>query len=345
MARRNRRMAASKEFRDKIEEKKGTEWYDAASEVGHLHDPHVSKSGVERYSGAEIRAELRAGRGDRTVDEMVKYYEDKYRSGDINLNGNAMDFLRDKHGAVLERMKKEDPKEPKDPKPEGPNNEDPTENTEDPIDKAPGKGPGMPDPIENWLPAGGWGDNKGGGGYGIGSGGSGGGGGGNNVASEGGANATGAGSTATGVYQGDVTNDIEFGDNAILNDVVFGNQSIVKNYGSGMSGGGSNGYGSAIGSAAMYMDEAQDRFEDTSGLGYGLKVMGAGRNFGLQNEYVDADALSQRTFNSALQMFNLGNLKDVALNGQYTKPAKFIMPEDIEDDTDEQLKKLEGIAD
>ena len=29
LARRERRMAGSKEFRDKIEEKKGTEWYDS----------------------------------------------------------------------------------------------------------------------------------------------------------------------------------------------------------------------------------------------------------------------------------------------------------------------------
>ena len=41
---------------------------------------------------------------------MIDYYEKAYRKGDINLNGNAKDFLRDKHGAVLERMKKENPK-------------------------------------------------------------------------------------------------------------------------------------------------------------------------------------------------------------------------------------------
>lgn len=340
MARRSR-MAASKEFRDKIEEKKGSEWYDAAKKVGDLHDPHMSRDGeTARYSGAEIRAELRAGRGDRTVDEMIDYYEDAYRKGDINLNGNAKEFLREKHGAVLERMKKEGPgpnRPPRDPRPEGPNDEDPRDNTPDPIDKAPGKGPGAPD-IENWLPAGGWGENAGGGG---------GGGGGNNVASQGGANATGAGSTASGVYNSDTGNqgDMTFGDNAILNDVNFGTITDIRNYGSGIGGGGSNGYGSAIGNAAMYMDEAQDRFEDTSGLGYGLKVMGAGRNFGLQNEYVDANALSERTFNTGLAMMDLGNLYDVALNGQYTKPTKFIMPEDIEDDTDEQLERLEGIAD
>ena len=99
------RMAGSKEFRDKIEEKKGTEWYDAAKKVGDLHDPHMSKEDpdVARYSGAEIRAELRAGREDKTVGEMIKHYETEYANGNINLNGNAKDFLRDKHGANLVR--------------------------------------------------------------------------------------------------------------------------------------------------------------------------------------------------------------------------------------------------
>ena len=101
-------------FRDKIEEKKGTEWYDSAKKVGDLHDPHMSRDGkTERYSGAEIRAELRAGRGEKTVDDMIKHYESEYANGNINLNGNAKEFLREKHGAVLERMKKEE-----DPKPE-----------------------------------------------------------------------------------------------------------------------------------------------------------------------------------------------------------------------------------
>ena len=68
------RMAGSKEFRDKIEERKGTEWYDKASKVGDLHDAHMSKEdpGVARYSGAEIRAEMRHGRGDMTTEELTK---------------------------------------------------------------------------------------------------------------------------------------------------------------------------------------------------------------------------------------------------------------------------------
>ena len=98
------RMAGSKEFRDKIEERKGTEWYDSAKEVGDLHDPHMSRDGVtKRYSGAEIRAEMRHGRGDMTTEELTKKYEDMYASGEINLNGNAKDFLRNHHGASLVR--------------------------------------------------------------------------------------------------------------------------------------------------------------------------------------------------------------------------------------------------
>ena len=112
------RKAGSKEFRDKIEERKGTDWYDSAKKVGDLHDPHMSKEDpeVSRYSGAEIRAEMRHGRGDMTTEELTKKYEDMYASGEINLNGNAKEFLRDKHGAVLERMKKGGD-EPKDDQP------------------------------------------------------------------------------------------------------------------------------------------------------------------------------------------------------------------------------------
>lgn len=106
------RMAGSKEFRDKIEERKGTEWYDKASKVGDLHDAHMSKEdpGVARYSGAEIRAEMRHGRGDMTTEELTKKYEQDYASGKINLNGNAKEFLRNNHGANLVR----DGEEPKD---------------------------------------------------------------------------------------------------------------------------------------------------------------------------------------------------------------------------------------
>lgn len=98
------KMAGSKEFRDKIEERKGTDWYDSAKKVGDLHDAYMSRDGkTKRYSGAEIRAEMRAGRGDMTTEELTKQYEDMYASGQINLNGNAKEFLRNIHGANLVR--------------------------------------------------------------------------------------------------------------------------------------------------------------------------------------------------------------------------------------------------
>jgi hypothetical protein len=94
-------------LRDKIEERKGTEWYDKALKVGDLHDPHMSGDGkTKRYSGAEIRAEMRHGRGDMTTEELTKKYEQMYASGKINLNGNAKDFLTEHHGANLARNSK-----------------------------------------------------------------------------------------------------------------------------------------------------------------------------------------------------------------------------------------------
>jgi hypothetical protein len=143
------RMAGSKEFRDKIEERKGTEWYDKASKVGELHDAHMSKEdpGVARYSGAEIRAEMRAGRGDMTTEELTKKYEDMYASGEINLNGNAKEFLREQHGANLVRngdsKPGEDKGEPEVSIPETPSESAPT----------PTPTPSGPDQSNNYQPS------------------------------------------------------------------------------------------------------------------------------------------------------------------------------------------------
>jgi hypothetical protein len=102
-----KRMAGSEEFRNNLEKRKGTEWYDSASKVGELHDPRIDDNkGKEMYSGAEIRAEMRHGRGDMTTEELTKKYEQDYASGKINLNGNAKDFLTDIHGASLVRANK-----------------------------------------------------------------------------------------------------------------------------------------------------------------------------------------------------------------------------------------------
>ena len=122
------RMAGSKEFRDKIEERKGTEWYDKALKVGDLHDAHMSRDGkTARYSGAEIRAEMRHGRGDMTTEELTKKYEDLYASGKINLNGNAKEYLREHHGANLVRNSEggETDINPVTPKPEDNPSDDP----------------------------------------------------------------------------------------------------------------------------------------------------------------------------------------------------------------------------
>ena len=205
---------------------------------------------------------------------------------------------------------------------------DPVTEAPEPIDTAPGTGPGIDDPT-----------------FGNPNPGPGSGGGGNNKASRGGANATGAGSTATGVYQGKVTNDIQFGDNALLNDVVFGNQSIVKNYGSGMSGGGGSGYGSALGNAAAYMDEAEDRFNESSGRDYYLGTSEMGVNRALANEYIDPVELSTGVMNRNMALFGLGTLLENKLYGQYQPPTEFVFDNiDPKDDLGDELEELQDLA-
>ncbi len=103
------RKAGSQEFRDKIEERKGTDWYDSARKIGHLHDPRIDDNGGKKmYSGAEIRAEMRNGRGDMSKEDLTKKYESMYASGEINLNGNAKDYLKEHFGASLVRNDKGD---------------------------------------------------------------------------------------------------------------------------------------------------------------------------------------------------------------------------------------------
>ena len=46
---------------------------------------------------------MRAGRDDMSEEDLVKQYEKQYASGEINLNGNAKDFLRNNFGANLVR--------------------------------------------------------------------------------------------------------------------------------------------------------------------------------------------------------------------------------------------------
>ena len=128
----NSRKAGSQEFRNKLEERKGTEWYDAAAKKG-LHDPRIDDNGGKKmYSGAEVRAEMRDGRDGKTTEEMTKYFSEGYANGTINLNGNAKDFLTDIHGASLQRNSKggsDKPDTAKDPEVAAPS-ETPTRTTD-----------------------------------------------------------------------------------------------------------------------------------------------------------------------------------------------------------------------
>jgi len=212
------------------------------------------------------------------------------------------------------------------------NTDDPVNDAPEAINTAPGTGPGVDD---------------------ISTGGSdpytGGGGGGGNVATRGGAVATGAGSQAVGNYDtgAKIDGDLTIGNGALLNDVNFGTINNVKNYGSGMSGGGAgNGYGSALGSAAAYMDEAEDRFNETSGRDYYLGTSEMGVNRALANEYIDPVELSTGVMNRNMALFGLGNLLSTGLYGQYQPPSEFVFNDiDPDDDMDDQLDALKDLAD
>lgn len=90
--------------RNKVEERKGTEWYENASQEG-LQDP--TKGG--RYSGAEVKAEYRSGRGDRSVDETSSYYQGLVNSGEAKFNSRAKKFLSNKHGVTFPGSNQEEP--------------------------------------------------------------------------------------------------------------------------------------------------------------------------------------------------------------------------------------------
>ena len=201
--------------------------------------------------------------------------------------------------------------------------EDPVDAAPEPIDTAPGTGPGID------------------GGVSVGTGGTGGGG--NNKASTGGAIATGGGSSAAG---GNNKIGIDTGGGDIFGDVI-GSQSIVKNFGAGMSGSaGGNGYGSALGSSEAYIDAAEDRFNENSGRDYYLGTSAMGVNRALANEYIDPVELSTGISNRAMALFGLGQLQATGLYGQYQAPTPFKFDDiDPEDDTEENLDMLKGMSD
>ena len=78
------------EFRDGVEKRYGKERYADLAAPG-MQEAHVGSSGTERYSGAEVRAEVREGGMD------ADYYR-KLRSEGAKFNGNAQDFLYDTFG-------------------------------------------------------------------------------------------------------------------------------------------------------------------------------------------------------------------------------------------------------
>ena len=113
---RDDKSAQAQGFRDKVEMDRGKEWYDKATSLGL---DHATKDGA--YTGGEVRAEMRFGRGDKTVDEMREYYQGLIDDG-VKFNGNARDFLADKHGLKFPDSGGNDstPKPPETSTPEAP---------------------------------------------------------------------------------------------------------------------------------------------------------------------------------------------------------------------------------
>ena len=78
------------EFRDGVEKRYGKERYKDLAAPG-MQEAHVGSSGTKRYSGAEVRAEVREGGMD------ADYYR-KLKAEGAKFNGNAQDFLYDTFG-------------------------------------------------------------------------------------------------------------------------------------------------------------------------------------------------------------------------------------------------------
>ena len=208
------------------------------------------------------------------------------------------------------------------------NTTDPVDTAPEPINTAPGTGPGI-----DSITAGGSAPSAGGGG---------GGGGGRNVATTGGAVSTGAGSSSAGGM-----NTINIGDgNDIFGDVI-GSQSIVKNYGGGMGSGSGTPYESAMGLGQQYIDNMQDNLDEYSGPEYGMKITNMGIKTALDNQYIDPAAISQNVAQRGFGLFQLGTLLNNQLYGQYQPPTPFRF-DDIDigakDDDDDPLEGLKDLA-
>ena len=96
------------EFRDGVEKRYGSERYSDLAAPG-MQEAHVGSSGTKRYSGAEVRAEVREGGMD------ADYYRQLHKEG-AKFNGNAQDFLYDTFGLNFQGGGGKKPA--KDPKPE-----------------------------------------------------------------------------------------------------------------------------------------------------------------------------------------------------------------------------------
>ena len=90
------------EFRDGVEKRYGKERYKDLAAPG-MQEAHVGSSGTKRYSGAEVRAEVREGGMD------ADYYR-KLKAEGAKFNGNAQDFLYDTFGINFQGGGKKKPK-------------------------------------------------------------------------------------------------------------------------------------------------------------------------------------------------------------------------------------------
>ena len=142
-------------------------------------------------------------------------------------------------------------------------------------------------------------------------------------------------------------NTINIGDgNDIFGDVI-GSQSIVKNYGGGMGSTSGTPYESAMGLGQGYIDKMQDNLDEYSGPEYGMKITNMGIKTALDNQYIDPAAITQNVAQRGFGLFQLGNLLNNQLYGQYQPPTPFRF-DDIDigakDDDKDPLEDLKDLA-
>ena len=82
-------------FKNENERRLGKKEYNRLSASG-LQDP----TNKGRYSAAEVKAEMRAGRDGKSTEEMADYYQG-LADGGTKFNKKAMNFLSDRHGVTF----------------------------------------------------------------------------------------------------------------------------------------------------------------------------------------------------------------------------------------------------